>query len=276
MDKEDWNHRIAAYVNTAKENHVRSQDAIEPKLAGLRMFEAPVLAFGHADDPLFLRMQQPDAVGPHFKLPREWLPTARTVISCFFPFTEQVKTGMRKAALYPTPEWLHARIEGQAFLNTFSGWLRDKLAEAGCKSVIPAQDARFHVGSPGSGGTRFTSNWSERHVGFVCGLGTFGICAGLITAKGMAGRLCSIITEADFEPDVRPYQSVYEYCIRCGACVRRCPVNAVTLEHGKNHLPCSAWLDQMKVRYAPRYGCGFCQTGVPCESHIPAHARQSE
>lgn len=268
MDKKVWSRRIAEFVSMAEENHVQPQDAIEPELAGMRMFEVPVSAFGRADDPLFARMQQPDAIGAHFMPPREWMSTARTVISCFFPFTEQVKASMRKAASDPTPEWLHARIEGQAFLSVFARWLRDELEKAGSESLIPTQDARFHVGSP-VGGTRFTSNWSERHVGFVCGLGTFGICAGLITAKGMAGRLCSVITEADFEPDVRSYHGVYEYCIRCGACVRRCPADAVTLDHGKDHPPCSAWLDQMKIRYAPRYGCGFCQTGVPCESRIP-------
>ena len=269
MEKNELTRMVASYVETAEENHVQAQDAIEPRLIGMRIFKAPLIAFGSADDPLFAQMQQPQAVGPHFMLPHEWLPEVHTVISCFFPFTEQVKASMRKTATLPTAEWLHARIEGQAFLNTFACWLRTQLEQTGSKSLVPTQDERFHVGSPIPGGTYFTSNWSERHVGFVCGLGTFGICAGLITSNGMAGRLCSVITEAYFEPDGRAYHDVYEYCIRCGACVHRCPVGAVTLESGKNHPPCSAWLNEMKKRFAPRYACGFCQTGVPCESHIP-------
>ena len=40
----------------------------------------------------------------------------------------------------------------------------------------------------------YASNWSERHVAYVCGLGTFG-CQGLITSKGLAGRFGSIITD---------------------------------------------------------------------------------
>lgn len=281
MNKEELISAAAAYVEQSPENRVQPQDAITPSLAGMRMFESPIFAFGGACDPLFEQMKRPEAVGPHFLLPTEWLPQARTVVSCFFPFTEQVKASMRPGGKLPTPEWLHARIEGQAFLNTFAGWMKTHLEDTGWKSLVPAQDERFHSGwraaaalsAPADGlGTPYTSNWSERHVGFVCGLGTFGLCAGLITQRGMAGRLCSVVTAAPFEPDMRAYADVYEYCIRCGACARRCPVGAVTLAGGKNHPPCSAWLDEMKVRFAPRYGCGFCQTGVPCESRIPWRA----
>ena len=41
-------------------------------------------------------------------------------------------------------------------------------------------------------------------------------------------------------------------------------------ERGKDHAVCSEYLDRVKVRYSPRYGCGKCQTGVPCEHQIPA------
>ena len=36
------------------------------------------------------------------------------------------------------------------------------------------------------------STWSERHVAYVSGLGTFGLSGGLITAKGQAVRLGSV------------------------------------------------------------------------------------
>lgn len=270
LKKSELRKMVASYLEESEENYVKEQDAIEPKLTGMRIFDVPIIAFKNADDPLFARCKQPQVVGPHFMLPHEWLPSAHTVISCFFPFNKQVKTSMRQTSALPTPEWLHARYEGQIFLNNFARWLRSQLEKAGSGSLVPTQDERFYKGSQVSHKTRFTSNWSERHVGFVCGLGTFGISGGLITSKGMAGRLCSVITEAYFEPDVRVYHEVYQYCIQCGACVRRCPANAVTLEKGKYHPPCGARLDEMKSRFAPRYACGLCQTGVPCESRIPA------
>ena len=59
-------------------------------------------------------------------------------------------------------------------------------------------------------------------------------------------------------------------CTRCGACAHRCPAQAISLQEGKDHCTCRTWLLQMSERYAPRYGCGLCQTGVPCEHKNPS------
>ena len=115
----------------------------------------------------------------------------------------------------------------------------------------------------------FTSNWPERHVAFVCGLGTFGLSKGLITSKGMAGRFGSIVTELEIIPNKREYEGIYEYCTECGACIKKCPVNAITFENGKDHQICCEFVDLTKNKYKPRYGCGKCQVSVPCESRIP-------
>ncbi len=50
---------------------------------------------------------------------------------------------------------------------------------------------------------------------------------GLITAKGMAGRLGSVITNLKIETTKRPYKGLYDYCIKCNVCIRRCPGNAI-------------------------------------------------
>jgi len=55
----------------------------------------------------------------------------------------------------------------------------------------------------------------------------------------------------------------------CGACGKNCPVNAISLDKGKNHVICSAFLERTAEKYKPRYGCGKCQIGVPCESSVP-------
>ena len=139
---------------------------------------------------------------------------------------------------------------------------------------MPALDERFwakagfNEGSPYSE-VSFTSNWSERHVAFVCGLGTFGLSKGIITSKGVAGRFGSIITELYLSPQKREYENIYEYCSMCGACIKKCPVNAISIENGKDHIICSKFLDKTAEKYKPRYGCGKCQIGVPCESRIP-------
>ena len=113
------------------------------------------------------------------------------------------------------------------------------------------------------------SRWSERYAAYACGLGTFGLLRGLITEKGMAGRFASIIVTETFEPDERKYTGVYDYCIKCGACARNCPANAISLKHGKNNIKCNKHVETMKKKYPPRYGCGKCQVGVPCEFRAP-------
>lgn len=234
------------------------------------IFEDPIFGFAAADDPYFRRLQQPEAVGPHFRLPTDWLPEAKTVISFFLPFTEVVKQGNSRDMLWPSAEWLHARIEGQACLVNLCRHLQAELRGAGYPSVVPSLDAEFRSGlDAGDGTNQFTSNWSERHVAFVSGLGTFGLSKGLITKRGMAGRFGSIVTELPLAPDARPYTEVYEYCSQCGVCVSNCPAQAITLETGKDHPTCSAFLDQTRAKHRPRYGCGKCQVQVPCSSGIP-------
>lgn len=115
----------------------------------------------------------------------------------------------------------------------------------------------------------FTSNWSERHIAFVCGLGTFGLSKGLITNKGISGRFGSIITELYITPDKRQYDDIYEYCTMCGACGRNCPASAISVEKGKDHKACFAFLEKTREKHAPRYGCGKCQVKVPCEGSLP-------
>jgi epoxyqueuosine reductase QueG len=125
----------------------------------------------------------------------------------------------------------------------------------------------------------YASLWSERHAAFAAGLGTFGLSAGLITEAGIAIRIGSIVSNLVLAPDTRPYgEKPYAWCSRCDACVKRCPVNAVSpdpalrdkkrcYEHlsgpmNKNRHEAYGWLDL-------ELGCGMCQTGIPCESERP-------
>jgi epoxyqueuosine reductase QueG len=126
----------------------------------------------------------------------------------------------------------------------------------------PALDSRFAV-------VDRRSNWSERHAAFVAGLGTFSLNRSLITELGSAGRLFSVVTELALKPTPRPYTKFDEYCTKCGACIRRCPPRAVD-ENGKDNAACSQYLQRVLRRYQPRYGCGKCQTAVPCEGGRPS------
>lgn len=261
--------KLTDYIAAAPENRVQASYAIAPELVGLPLYDAPLLAVGDAADPAFAALKKAEAVGPWFRTPEEWLPGARRVISFFLPYSEAV-TRSNYAGAEPSAMWLHGRIEGNAFLAQVSRWLQTRLEDAGYAAVVPALDSAMRIAEKPTepGGMAYSSNWSERHVGWVCGLGTFGLSRGLITEKGMAGRIGSLITTAELPITTRPYTDLYEYCTHCGACIRRCPAGAIS-ESGKVHEPCSDYLAETRQRYAPRYGCGKCQVKVPCMAGIP-------
>jgi len=271
-------HRLIEEVFAACPGNVISEEiAMSPEVVGIAMFETPLVGVASAEDDLFETYKEVGVIGPWFMGPEEWLPGAKTVVSLFFPFTEEVRASNRACAEGPSQAWVHARVEGQGYLNTYMKLLKEKLEAMGIRVCAPSIDGRFVQVNAGSNREDYPfvtqdtygSNWSERHVAFASGLGTFGLSKGLITKKGMAGRFASIIIDAEMQPDERPYTDVYEYCTMCGACVRRCPVGAITREGGKRHAPCDAWLQETKKQFAPRFGCGLCQTKVPCESGIP-------
>ncbi|MBQ9157643.1 MAG: epoxyqueuosine reductase [Eubacterium sp.] len=245
-----------------------------PGSGELMLFDQPLIGFASAIDPIFDQYMSPEIIGSMFKPPREWLPEGRTVVSFFLPHTREVRISNREEKDYPSMPWLYGRYEGQNFIGHYMKTLSRVLEEEGIKTCVPWMDDRFEkepMPVSGDDGDDFhmNSSWSERHVAYACGLGTFGLSRGLITEAGMAGRLTSMILSVEYKPDIRPYTEVYEYCIGCGACARRCPAQAISLNYGKNNVKCNAFLDRVKEQEAPRYGCGKCQIGVPCEYRRP-------
>ena len=277
MNKEDLLKLAAEFIENEPGNFIGQEIALSPAIAGMRIYEPPIMAAVAADDKNFLFLRDPKVIGEHFTLPKEWLPEAQSVFSFFLPFTERVRQSNARDMSSPSKEWLHARIEGQALLAKLANFLQSEIEKQGFQAVAPALDQRFKAtGSTDASlsllqgvSSPFSSNWSERHVAFVCGLGTVGLSQGIITQKGMAGRLGSLVTSLALEEDKRNYSEPYEYCTKCASCAQNCPVQAISPETGKNHAICSAFLEQIKKDNYPRYGCGKCQVNVPCEGGIP-------
>ena len=278
MDREQVKQKCRDLFEQVPGNILDGTDRIPAGIGGTALFDSPLVGFGASDDELFDRFKEFGVIGPWHMGPEEWLPDAKTVISLFFPMSGAVLESNRAAEGKASALWTCARVEGQEFISAYTEALRDWFREQGYGACAPCIDPRFESvsggqgidGYPGMDARTFGSRWSERHVAFACGLGTFGLSAGLITRRGIAGRFTSVIVTALLGADVRPYTGVYEYCSRCGACVRRCPAGAISLESGKDHVKCRQFLKESKVIHYPRYGCGLCQTGVPCEHAIPS------
>lgn len=274
MSSEDLMRKIeatlATFSDTSPANYVSAEKALAPDLEGMRMYDRPLVCVGSADDPLFAQLQKPEAVGPQMLLPNDWVEGARSVISYFSPTSQRIRESNRKDE-HASIEWFHARIDGQAFIGQAGAHLVTYLKELGYDACCPAIDSELQVTFVDENDPEksFRSNWSERHVAYVCGLGTFGLSKGLITKAGMAGRFGSVITTASLPVTPRDYSDIYEYCIMCGACAKNCPVGAISLETGKDHALCYGELQASKERFEGYYGCGKCQVGVPCEHQKP-------
>jgi epoxyqueuosine reductase QueG len=234
------------------------------ELDALRIFDQPLIGVALADDPLFDNLKDTNVVGFHHLSPKEWMPDAMSVISYFLPFSKQVREANRFLGL-PAKEWLYGRIEGEHFNVGLREFVVHMFTDAGYCAAAPALDPRYRV-------INRRSNWSERHIAYIAGLGTFSLSCSLITKLGSAGRLGSVVASTEIEPTLRTYRSRDEYCSKCRSCISRCPPLAIT-QYGKDHVVCSDYLDRVKARYSPRYGCGKCQTGVPCESQVPVTNR---
>ncbi len=127
-------------------------------------------------------------------------------------------------------------------------------------------------------------------MAYAAGLGTFGLSDGFITSKGIAIRAGSVVCNLAIPPSPRRYTGHYANCLyhtagKCMACAKRCPAGAIS-EKGHDKNKCWDYLPAMK-EIAGRMGktegyigqdymgCGFCQTGVPCENKIPQDGERS-
>lgn len=253
------------------------EEAINESLIGLRIFDEPIIGYASAEDEIFKRyVEDEKIIYGKFMPPKEWMEGIKTIISIFFPYSKEVKRGNSRDMKFPSKEWLYARYEGQKIIDSCTESIVNMLIKNECHAMSLSLDKRF-LSNKGTSiednvknsNERFYSNWSERHIAYASGLGTFGLSKGLITKNGVAGRFTSIITDYEHPANIRNYEGIYDYCSMCGKCIENCPVNAISLEKGKDHTRCSNFLDFTGKKFKPRYRCGKCQVGVPCESIRP-------
>lgn len=274
MTASELEKRLGALVAGDEDNRIQAHYALRPELVGTVYYDAPLVGIAAADDPIFLQFKSDEMIyGQALRLPGDWLAGAKSVISFFLPYTARVRESNGPELSRPSDEWLHARIEGQDFLMKVCEAIKSWLAEEGYSAIIPAAGPDFAIHRDDSAQSRgepvYKSSWSERHAAYAAGLGTFSLSKHIITEKGVCGRFGSIITDAVLEPTPRPYSQPYEYCTFCGACAYRCPVDAISVEKGKDILLCADFVEGTKLSFAPRYGCGKCQIKLPCSYKRP-------
>ncbi|UCH57132.1 MAG: epoxyqueuosine reductase [Candidatus Bathyarchaeota archaeon] len=267
---------IKEFVNESPDNTLRNE-------ANERAWDKPLVGFSSGADPLYDFFKED--IGLFFLKPLEWFEVTfpelevqageLTVISWILPQTETTKAEHRLPREMPTERWARARVHGEEFNDKLRRHVVEELEDAGYQAVAPMLSPHWRRETSERYG--YASSWSERHAAYVAGLGTFGLCDGLITPKGKAMRTGSVIARVNMLPSKRTYDDPHAYCLwyakgTCKECVARCPVGAIS-EDGHDKERCRTYL-QATRRYVEEafkfkgYGCGLCQTGVACESRI--------
>jgi len=276
----DWLTSVIKYfVNGSPENTIKNAE-------NEKAWEDPVVGFSSGDDPLYYEFKQ--HIGSFHWTPIEifakTFPQLRvtadqlTVISWVLPHTEATKSDNRKETSLPTERWARARIYGEEVNEKLRRHVVATLQKAGYEAVAPSISP-FYEKDKMSERYGLASSWSERHAAYTSGLGTFGLCDGIISPRGKAIRIASVVANIKILPTNRPYDNRYAYCLfvskgKCGQCISRCPVGAIS-EAGIDKMKCANYNMQVTTEYVRShfgfkgYGCGKCHTGVPCESSIP-------
>jgi len=247
------------------------------------IFDEPLVGFASPADPLIVRYRE--VIGPFHLTPAEILAgetgageVVGTVIIYVLPVTEAVRKSNRGEATYPSRQWAWQRQHGEVFNGLLRRHLAAWLAERGHRVAIPQYSPLWKEFADTPVGV--ASTWSERHAAYAAGLGTFSLNDGLITEKGIAHRIGSVVTDLVLTPSPRTAPDHRHNCLyyrkpgSCGICVRRCPVGAlapaghdktICREHVYGTIPAAV----AKEFNVTATGCGLCQTAVPCEYRVP-------
>lgn len=251
----------------------------------------PLMDFAPGDDSLFLEFKE--AVDSRHFLPEEIFNVhfpanpARgsdlAVLSWILPQTERTRADNRQQDRLPAERWLRNKQRGESFNNLLRKHMVEWLANLEIDAVAPVLSFHYHrFDSPRFGPA---SSWSERHIAYACGLGTFGLSDGLITPLGKAVRIGSVVLRKTVGRIERPYSDPHAYCLfyqdgSCGDCVARCPSGSLRKD-GREKVLCQEYIHAVveplaRERYGleATYACGLCQVGVPCENGIPAKAHE--
>jgi epoxyqueuosine reductase QueG len=249
-------------------------------------FDEPLIQFASANNPLFFDYKK--IIGSEHLTPQEAFEMEfgantfqnGTVISVVLPINCKIRESNRVQKECPSKEWILNRSFGDGvIINKTGHFIEQLLAGMGYKAIAPYAAKWFKTYKTPNGQS---SIWSERHIAYACGHGTFSLNDALITEKGIAVRLISVITDLVLNIEKIEVKNYRANCLffsknKCNACIKRCPFNAIT-EKGHDKIKCYQYCygeESGKIALSfggnPKdgSGCGFCQTGVPCEYRIP-------
>ncbi len=230
-------------------------------------WRTPLLATAVADDRFDVL---PRIAAEDHALPRDLLDTARSVVVFFVPFIPEVAKENHPGE-NPSRSWGLAYEAANRLIGHVCEVLQRELEDRGYRAALTPATHNFDQ-------EKLMARWSHKHLGYLAGLGRFGVNAQFITPVGCAGRMGSLVTDADLGDS--PLVNAEELCLhkigrKCLVCVDRCPVGAVSVS-GIDRKGCwerlkenIARVDALAGLESSTHVCGKCQVLVPCSLKDP-------
>lgn len=225
-------------------------------------YRRPLIGFLDASDDRFITLR--DKVNPKHLLPNDILRGAETVVSFFFPFTPDIVNKNRRKEGDPDISWLYAYAQTNALISSTCEHIRDALLGLDITARWVEPTHNFDKST-------LLSRWSHKSVGYMAGLGKFGLHQMLITPLGCAGRFGSLILDYHLKPTEPLLPPEAEVCPTlegktCNACIKACPIGAISLD-GVDKRKCFNRLNEVNERYRSLIGnevdaCGKCATAA--------------
>ena len=255
------------YVTALITDYVRDHEKTSETRWG-----TPLVGFADAAHPRLGELREV-AARDHV-MPREVLTDATVVLCYFLPFTrETAKSNI--AGRLSSPDWARAYEDTNALFADLNAHIIEKLEARGYHAAVSPEATTFDR-------EILMSRWSQRHMAWLAGMGTFGLNNMLITDKGCCGRFSTVVTNLDVAPGapLTTENCLYKREGKCGVCVRHCFSGALTTA-GYDRKKCFGVCSENAAVYrdfgnsyaADARGevldtgsevCGKCLVGVPC------------
>lgn len=236
---------------------------------------SPIIGFADAHSDYFNTIRS--IAHPNHALPQDILANANLVISYYIPFTKELAksnediescTDKGSGFEYCSDKWARAYIELNTLMTELNTELVNYIQSKGFEAAVPTKATAFDKNI-------IMARWSQRHIAYAAGLGTFGMNNMLISSKGCCGRYNSIVTAIPISlitPDV-PFTE--ERCLfkkkgSCGVCMQRCPVQVLKPDPNNekapafNRVACYESCLKNDAKYPGADVCGKCVTSAVC------------
>lgn len=248
MDRTTIEEVIIKFINGyCKENKIKN------------IWREPIVGFADANSNYIKNL--PNIILTSHRLPSDYLEDAKIIVSYFLPFKKDIGQSNKEDGI-PSVLWGEAYIVTNEMATKINEHLINVLEKMGYKAADPGKAAEYNP-------IVLKSEWSQRHIAYQAGIGTFGINNMLISDKGSCGRYFSIITNLDIKPDepLKEEKCKYKIDKSCGVCIQKCKIGALTY-NSFDRVKCSKNCDKNGEIIGIGV-CGKCDVALPCSYKNP-------